>query len=163
MTETDPQIVERAAQPSAAVRLRQPTAELDLASLFATYLPAVAGRLGELGLPPAGAPYGRFHAFGGDEADVEIGFPVATAPTALSPLDDCEPGEVGGSELPAGPVAVAVHRGPYETLGETYRRLEVWIPEQGRSPGAAPWESYVDDPGAVEPSELRTEVSWPLG
>jgi effector-binding domain-containing protein len=162
VTATDPQIVQRDAQPSAAVRVKQPMAELDLAALFDTYLPVVAGRLTELGAAPAGPPFGRYHAFGQDVADVEIGWPVAGPVDALRPLSDAEPGEVASSELPAGPVAVAVHRGPYDTLGEAYRRLEAWVPEQGRTLGAAPWESYVDNPVEVDASELRTEICWPL-
>ena len=162
MTTNDPQIVERDAQPSAAVRVQQPMAELDLAALFDTYLPLVAGRLTEVGVAPSGPPFGRYHAFGQDVADVEIGFPVAGPVAALRPLSDSAPGEVGSSELPAAAVAVIVHHGAYDTLGEAYRRLEAWVPEQGRTLGAAPWESYVDNPAEVDPSEIRTELCWPL-
>jgi effector-binding domain-containing protein len=163
MTTNDPQIVERDAQPSAAVRVQQPIAELDLAALFDTYLPAVAGRLTELGAAPAGPPFGRYHAFGQDVADVEIGWPVTGPVDALPPLSDSEPGEVGSSELPAGEVATIVHRGPYDTLGESYQRLETWVSEQGRSLDSGPWESYVDDPTEVDASEVRTEICWLLG
>jgi effector-binding domain-containing protein len=159
---TDPQIIDRAAQPSASVRLQQPMAELDLASLFDTYLPVVAARLRDVGAAPAGPPYGRYHAFGSEVVDVEIGFPVATPLAALPPLADADRGEVGSSALPGGEVATTVHRGPYDTLSESYQRLESWIPEQGRSLGSGPWESYVDNPTEVDASEVRTEICWPL-
>jgi effector-binding domain-containing protein len=33
----------------------------------------------------------------------------------------------------------------------------------GHTPGAGPWESYLDDPSeAQDPSELRTEIFRPL-
>jgi hypothetical protein len=70
-------------QPSAAVRLTQPMSELDLASLFDEHLPNIAHRLADLGVEPAGPPYGRYHQFGPERVDVEIGIPVsAPAPSS---------------------------------------------------------------------------------
>ena len=57
-----------------------------------------------------------------------------------------------------------MHRGSYDGLGATYEQLHDWIHEQGHNEGPAPWESYVDDPAEVDdPTQLRTEVVWPLG
>ena len=158
----EPRVVELEAQPSAAVRLQQPLAELDLASAFGRYLPVVFGSLGSIGAAPAGAPYGRYRAFGPEAVDVEIGVPTAETGD-LPPLGSRAPGEVGASELPAGAAAVLVHLGPYDTLPQGYERLQAWIEEHGRTPGAGPWESYVDDPGEVaDAMQLRTEIVWPL-
>lgn len=162
-TLTDPAIVELQAQPTAAVRIRQPMAELDLASAFDRFMPLVAAEIEANGGEVGGPPFGRYHQFGPDVVDVEIGFPVRTTPD-LPPMSSRESGEVGLSELPGGPVARAVHLGPYDGLSATYDALHEWIHAQpGFDDGAGPWESYVDDPGsATDPAALRTELFWPL-
>ena len=158
-----PRTVELTPQPSVAVRLQQPMSELNLAELFDTHLPNIADQIVNLGGEPAGAPYGRYHQFGPDAVDVEIGIPVAMPVANLRPLVECEAGEMGSSELPGGEAAVVVHHGPYDTLSSAYDQLHDWIHAQGREEGPGPWESYIDDPSEVsEPSQLRTEVVWLL-
>jgi AraC family transcriptional regulator len=159
-----PRIVELTPQPSVAVRLQQPMTELDLGALFDIHLPNIADQIANLGGEPAGAPYGRYHQFGPDRVDVEIGIPVAMPVANLRPLADCEAGEMGSSELPGGEAAVVVHRGPYDTLPGAYDALHDWIHAQGRDEGPGPWESYIDDPSEVsDPTQLRTEVVWLFG
>ncbi len=159
---SEPEIRELTPRPSAAVRLTQPMDELDLAALFEEHLPNIAHRLADMGVEPAGPPYGRYHQFGPDVADVEIGIPTAMPAPNLRPVAESEAGELGASELPGGEVAILVHRGPYDGLRQAYDGLHEWIHAQGREEAAGPWESYVDDPGEVDEADLRTEVCWPL-
>lgn len=155
-------IVELEAQPTAAVRVQEAVQELDIGALFGRYLPVVFGRVAELG-EPSGPPYGRYHRFGPDHVDIEIGVPVSAPLPGLAPLEECAPGEVGASELPAGPAGTTVHRGSYDGLGGAMMRLRAWILAEGRTPGAGQWESYVDDPAQVpDPAHLTTELYWPL-
>jgi effector-binding domain-containing protein len=161
---TGPLIVDLRPQPTVAVRVQRPMADLDVGALLDRHLTDIFGQLGDLGANAAGPPYARYFQFGPDQADIEIGIPVAAPVTSLRRLADCEPGQVGTSELPGGPAAHLVHHGPYDQLGDEYGRLHDWIHGQGREDGLGPWESYVDDPTNVtDVSRLRTDIHWPLG
>ena len=115
-----------------------------------------------MGIEPAGPPFGRYHEFGPEEVDVEVGIPVSAPAPNLRPLAEAEEGEMAASELPGGRAAITVHRGSYDGLSQTYDQLHDWIHEQGHEEGPAPWESYVDDPSEVDAADLKTEVCWPL-
>lgn len=73
-------------------------------------------------------------------------------------------GEVGVQEIRGGRYAVAIHRGPYEKLGETYARLcGEWAPAHGQELSAAPcFEIYRNDPKTTPPEELIVEIHMPL-
>jgi effector-binding domain-containing protein len=157
-------IVEQAAQPTVAVRIRQPMAQLDLSSAFDRYPAAIGDLIRERGASVTGPLFGRYHTYGPEHVDVEIGFPVAGALTGLPALSEVSEGEIGASELPGGPVAILVHPGSYDGLGAAYEALHDWIHAQpGYDDGPGPWESYVVDPGSVaNEADLRTEITWPL-
>jgi effector-binding domain-containing protein len=162
-TATEPTIIELTAQPTVAVRVTIPMAELDLSVVFGRYPPLIVQRLAAAGTTPGGPMFGRYHQFGPETVDVEVGLPAAAPPAGIPRLADQPAGEVGTSELPGGPAAMLVHEGGYEGLAGEYDRLLEWIHAQGREEGAGPWERYrntpLDDP---DPANLRTDVWWPL-
>ena len=107
------------------------------------------------GLAIAGRPTTRYLSTGPGLYSIEVGVPVATA----APGE----GDVQAGSLSGGPVAVAVHGGSYDQLGETYAALERWVEENGFRVSGAPWEAYVTDPADhPDPAAWRTEVYWPL-
>jgi effector-binding domain-containing protein len=157
----DASLVERDPLPTAAVRFREPMATVDVGALMDRAMGALGARLDEAAIRPAGPPYARYHEWGGEWADVEIGFPLAERLPGPA-LTDVSSGEVGASALPGGRVAVVIHQGPYPELGRTYGQLHDWVHAQGEEDGPGPWESYIDSPEEVDSGAMRTEVVWPV-
>jgi len=69
-------------------------------------------------------------------------------------------GRVVGSTLPAGQVAVTVHRGPYTGLACAHQAVHDWCAAHGRRPAGPRWEVY--GPHRDDPAELWVEVYWLL-
>ena len=132
------QIVDVEPQRTVAVRFQRPMASVDVGELMDAAMGSLGARLSGAGVTPAGPPYARYHAWGGEVADVEIGFPVAGAIAGLPGLAESREGDVGASELPGGRVAVVVHRGPYTELGDAYGSLHDWIHGQDEEDGPGP-------------------------
>ncbi|HEY6012367.1 MAG TPA: GyrI-like domain-containing protein [Candidatus Limnocylindrales bacterium] len=113
------------------------------------------GRLGLLGVPPAGHPFVIYHAFGPIEMDAEVCVPIAGPATAT--------GRIGSRQIPAATVARTLHVGPYEELGAAYRALTEWIEGNGFEASGPVQERYLNGPGeGVAPADFRTEVEIPV-
>jgi effector-binding domain-containing protein len=69
-------------------------------------------------------------------------------------------GDVVVSALPAGPAAMAIHRGPYDRLGMTHDAIWEWCRSNDRRPVGPRWEIYGD--WHENRSELVTEVYYLL-
>jgi effector-binding domain-containing protein len=87
-----------------------------------------------------------------DSPTVEVG---VLAPDGAQPS-----GRVVASALPAGPVARAVHRGPWARLGDTHAALLRWCAQQGLELTRTRWEVYGHHRDA--PAEQEAEICWQL-
>lgn len=128
-------------------------------------MPQAMGRLYEWvasqGWEPVGMPMGVYLTGPAevpeDEAVWEVWAPVANAADA-----DIDEAGFGVKIVPAGMVASAVHKGPYEQVGLVYEKLFAWTSEQGYAPAGPPREAYLNDPNEVGLSEALTEVQFPV-
>lgn len=87
-----------------------------------------------------------------DVPNVEVGVEVAGAFVSS--------GAVVASALPAGEVAMAIHRGPYGVLRSTHQAVWEWCAAHGRAPAGPRWEIYGD--WEEDPTTLETEVYYLL-
>lgn len=142
-----------AAQDTAVCRATLGLAEIG--EFVGRSLARVAAVVAAQRVAPVGPPFTRYVQVGAARFDVEVGLPVARAVDAET---DVQP-----SSLPAGPVVVTVHAGPFDTVGEAYGRLEAWATEHHERTAPGPWEVYLTDPSTVhDPADWRTEVVVPL-
>ncbi|MGD9738974.1 MAG: GyrI-like domain-containing protein [Bauldia sp.] len=103
----------------------------------------------EAGIAPAGRPVAVYRDYHEGVVTLDFGMPVPEAATEKAS------GEVMAGRTPAGAAQRAIHRGPYDTLVETYEALE----DSGTlRPHALSWEVYVSDPANTAPNELVTEI-----
>jgi AraC family transcriptional regulator len=73
-------------------------------------------------------------------------------------------GEIGTQEIPGGDYAVTTHKGPYQTLADTYLRLYGdWLPRSGREPtDGAGFLVYRKAGPEVAPADWEMEIYVPL-
>jgi AraC family transcriptional regulator len=73
-------------------------------------------------------------------------------------------GEFQIMQIPSGPVATLLFKGPYPELEQVYQHLyREWLPASGREPADHPcFERYLNSPQEVLPTELLTEILMPL-
>ena len=140
-----------------AIIMRRRIARDEIAATLSEFLPAVFGYAQRNGLAFAGPPFARYPETGMGSLVLEGGMPLA------APVPGPMEGGMEALTIPAGPAAVTVHHGPYDTLPETYRALEAWLEREGRKAGGPPREVYVTDPGEhPDPATWQTEIIQPL-
>ena len=109
-----------------------------------------------LGAEPADVPGGLYLQEIGDDGEDVVAFVPIVAPVEV-------PSHVGVylGELPATTVAVAVHLGGYDDVGETYRHLGRWVAVNA-TPRALPVRGrYLVGPPEPE-DQYCTEIHWPV-
>jgi DNA-binding transcriptional MerR regulator len=112
-----------------------------------------------LGVTPAGPPGALYPPAIGEDGveDVEAFVPL-DQPVAPPPDSDVVAGEVRAAR-----VAVLIHVGSYETIGETYRQLGGWVAHHAVTTDERVREIYlVSYADTTNPDDFRTEVHWPV-
>jgi effector-binding domain-containing protein len=107
---------------------------------------------------PAGALMGVYHNNPADvkpeELEWEMGFPVTEQALVQPPLER--------KEWSFTQVAASLHKGSYETTGETVRKILEWMESNGYSQAGPILERYLDmNPSEVKPEDLKTEIWIP--
>jgi AraC family transcriptional regulator len=148
-------IARREIAPQPVLFIRRRIAANEVQATLAECFGKLYGHAQSKGLPIAGFPIARYISTGPGLWTIEPSIPLA-APAAGE-------GEMEAGFLPGGPVAFAVHAGPYEQLPQTNAAVQRWIEDNGFRTEGAPWEWYVTDPGEhPDPADWKTEVYWPL-
>lgn len=103
-----------------------------------------------------GPPFARYLSRGAT-LEVEVGVPVRKRPA--KPLGK----DLRAIELPAGPAAVVMFRGPHDQLPRAHAALDAWLAAHRERPSGPRWESYLTNPiETPDPAAQQTRVIAPL-
>ncbi|MGH9185411.1 MAG: MerR family transcriptional regulator [Acidimicrobiales bacterium] len=95
-----------------------------------------------------------------DAQDVVAFLPVTAAPLLVA---SATAAGVRVGELPATEVAVLAHRGIYDTMVDTYRKLGAWVAANAEPADLPVRELYiVGTAHRDDPADFLTEICWPL-
>lgn len=120
------------------------------------------GLVGRYGLRPAGPPEALYLTMPDvtpeGEAMWELWAPIAGGPGEV----DADETGFGVKRVDGQTVASTMHKGPYDTVAETYEQLTAWVADHNAQPVGPPREIYLSDPQEVPPEEYLTEVQFPV-
>jgi effector-binding domain-containing protein len=144
----EPRVVERAAQPYAAI---SGVVAMDQIPLVADRFPEVFALLAAQGVQPVGAPFLKYDVFHADgRLEIEAAVPVA--------LQGKDVGEIFYASVPAGQYATLTHVGPFDGLMSATETLLRWVGDQGLSLDA----TEIDDSSERWPARLEIYLTDPL-
>jgi len=147
------EIVEVPPQQCAVIRSRATMAEVP--ELFTRGVPAIAAAVAAQHVTAIGPPFGVYPTSPEGIFEVVVGLPISVA---ITPAGDVEPWP-----RPGGRVAVALHIGPFDSVGPTYAAMAGWLQSRHQRPGPIVWEEYLSDPATEpDPAGWRTRIIWPL-
>lgn len=87
--------------------------------------------------------------------DIEVCVPVSE-PVA-------EQGRLKVRQLPAGNLAVTLHKGPYDNMVAAFDAVSSWMSKHNRQPAGPPRDIILVGPrDTTDPAAYRTEVAYPL-
>jgi effector-binding domain-containing protein len=141
-------------QPQPALSIRARTSVTELPGTLGGAFKTVFDTITENGELPFGAPFVVYYNMDMDDLDIEAGYPVARP----LPAKDF----VKASEIPAGRYGSTTFTGPYQELSGAYQALTQWMQVNKYEPTGIVYEMYLNDPGAVLPQDLQTQILFPL-
>jgi DNA-binding transcriptional MerR regulator len=113
------------------------------------------------GIKFAGAPFVLYYSVEESAFDMEVVVPVEAAFMGEVPLPSGRKMIV--STLPAATVVSTLHRGAYDSIGETYAQISKWISENDYAFVGACREIYLKSYESTQnPAEFLTEIQYPV-
>ncbi len=106
----------------------------------------------------SGPPYSAYYTSPAEVAPEDMQYEMGVPFTG----DAAESGKVKIKNLPVQNVLSAMHKGPYQDVGQVYEVLMNRVIEEGYQMIGAPMEIYFNTPMEVPESELLTEVQFPV-
>jgi len=144
--------VQTRSQPMLYIRKVAPADPAAIGPAMAEAFKQLGSFIGTHGIDVVGPPLAVYRDYELGRVTMDVGVPVAAA--ALGRAE----GEIRAGATPSGKAMKIVHRGPYDTLSETYARIEA----AGMAPAPYSWEVYPNDPSTTPPDQLVTEIFMPL-
>ena len=114
----------------------------------------VAALFGKDDIVCTGSPFVIYYNMDMENLEIEAGFPVSGAKKDY--------GRVKRSKLPGGEQATAQHKGPYDTLEETYTKLAAFCKAEKREPEEYMYEEYLNSPEDTAVEDLLTNIYFLL-
>jgi effector-binding domain-containing protein len=150
--------VDTKAQPVLYVTRSSSMAPEEISGVMGEAFGDMGAFVGRAGIAPAGPPLAIYRDW--DEKTgtmtIDVAFPVAPGDVAKAA------GEVKAGNSPSGKALKALHRGPYDTLRDTYGEIMAHMKKAALPMPPMSWEVYLSDPEATAPADLVTEIYMPV-
>lgn len=104
------------------------------------------------GIETTGKVLAVYHTYDPEKMTFRAGFSVAPEAAANTAAP------VAFDTTPAGQVLYFQHKGPYDTLRDSYTEMMTYLDQKGMAVGAPTWEVYLNDPAETPADELLTDV-----